>query len=56
MSERPRPVLNQVNILATDWAASLEFYWLLGVEVPEGASTRRGPAHGTRRWRWMEAG
>jgi catechol 2,3-dioxygenase-like lactoylglutathione lyase family enzyme len=31
-----RPLLNQVNIVAGDWEASLAFYRLLGLDVDDG--------------------
>jgi predicted enzyme related to lactoylglutathione lyase len=36
MDSDQRPVLNQVNIIARDWDASLAFYRLLGVQVDSG--------------------
>jgi uncharacterized glyoxalase superfamily protein PhnB len=31
----PRPVLNQLNLVARDFAATLDFYRRLGVEIPD---------------------
>ena len=35
----PRPVLNQLNLVARDFDRSLAFYRRLGVEIPDGHSS-----------------
>jgi catechol 2,3-dioxygenase-like lactoylglutathione lyase family enzyme len=40
-----RPVLNQLNIVARDFDASLAFYRRLGIDVPEGPKTPDGIRH-----------
>jgi catechol 2,3-dioxygenase-like lactoylglutathione lyase family enzyme len=42
----PRPVLNQINVIARDWDASLEFYRLLGLEL--GGGSEWPPSSGAR--------
>lgn len=49
MKDQQRPVLNQVNLLATDWDATLAFYRLLGFDAsteddfpPESAARHAG--------------
>jgi uncharacterized glyoxalase superfamily protein PhnB len=44
MAEVP-PVLNQLNLVARDFDASLDFYRRLGVAVPEGVSLPDGTRH-----------
>lgn len=41
----PRPVLNQLNIVARDFDATLAFYRRLGVEVPDGVTSPGGIRH-----------
>jgi len=36
MDATPGPILNQVNVVARDWDASLAFYRLLGLDVAGG--------------------
>ena len=40
-----RPVLNQLNIVASDFAATIEFYRCLGVDVPDGFASPDGIRH-----------
>lgn len=40
-----RPVLNQLNIVARDFAATLDFYRRLGVNVPDGFASPEGIRH-----------
>lgn len=40
-----QPVLNQLNIVARDFDATLAFYRRLGVAVPDGASSPEGIRH-----------
>lgn len=35
MSDGPHPLLNQVNLVVRDMAATVAFYRLVGVEIPE---------------------
>ncbi|HEV7666212.1 MAG TPA: VOC family protein [Chloroflexota bacterium] len=46
MDETQRPVVNQVNLIARDWHASLAFYRLLGIAVTDGDEFP--PASGAR--------
>jgi len=46
MDTHPRPVLNQVNIIARDWDAALAFYRLLGLDVGTGVTF--GPTNDAR--------
>ena len=39
------PVLNQLNIVAKDFDATLEFYRRLGVNIPESAKSPQGIRH-----------
>lgn len=41
----PKPVLNQLNIVARDFEATLRFYRALGVDVPDGSATPDGIRH-----------
>lgn len=47
MSDRTRPVFDQLNIVSGDSEASLRFYRQLGVEIPEKAiwRTQTGAHH-----------
>ena len=40
-----RPVLNQLNLVARDFNATLAFYRCLGVDVPDGSSSPEGVRH-----------
>jgi len=40
-----KPVLNQLNIVAQDFEATLAFYRTLGVEVPDGSASPDGIRH-----------
>jgi len=40
-----RPVLNQLNLVAGDFEATLRFYRALGVDVPDGSITPDGIRH-----------
>lgn len=40
-----RPLLNQLNIVARDFDATLAFYRRLGVDVPDGANSPGGIRH-----------
>lgn len=40
-----RPVLNQLNIVARDFDAAIEFYRRLGIEVPDGVASPDGIRH-----------
>jgi catechol 2,3-dioxygenase-like lactoylglutathione lyase family enzyme len=45
MDNDARPVLNQLNIVARDWDASLAFYRLLGLDVSDGLEFGPGARH-----------
>lgn len=53
MDDDQAPVLNQVNVIAGDWEASLAFYRLLGLEIsgggefPPGTGSRHAAVHMT---------
>lgn len=40
-----RPVLNQLNLVASDFEASVRFYRTLGVEIPDRPATPDGVRH-----------
>lgn len=40
-----RPVLNQLNVVARDFNATLAFYRRLGLDVPDGSSSPEGVCH-----------
>ena len=40
-----RPVLNQLNIVARDFNATVAFYRRVGLEIPEGSSSAEGVRH-----------
>jgi uncharacterized glyoxalase superfamily protein PhnB len=40
-----RPVLNQLNLVARDFEATLAFYRRLGLEVPDGSASPAGVRH-----------
>ncbi|MEO8605724.1 MAG: glyoxalase, partial [bacterium] len=41
----PKAVLNQLNIVARDFDATLAFYRALGVDAPDGAASPDGIRH-----------
>jgi uncharacterized glyoxalase superfamily protein PhnB len=40
-----KPILNQLNLVARDFGATLAFYRRLGVDVPDGAANPDGVGH-----------
>jgi uncharacterized glyoxalase superfamily protein PhnB len=44
---RPKVTLNQVNIVARDFDATLRFYRLVGLEIPEPMAQPPGALHAT---------
>jgi uncharacterized glyoxalase superfamily protein PhnB len=44
---RPKAVLNQVNIVAKSFDATLKFYRLVGLEIPEPLAQPPGALHAT---------
>jgi uncharacterized glyoxalase superfamily protein PhnB len=44
---RPKVRLNQVNIIAKDFEATLKFYRLVGLEIPEPMAQPPGALHAT---------
>ena len=43
--ETARPVLNQLNLVARDFSATLAFYRRLGLDIPDGSSSPEGVRH-----------
>jgi len=41
------PILNQLNIVTKDFDQTIEFYRLLGVNLPDGVSLPDGTRHTT---------
>jgi uncharacterized glyoxalase superfamily protein PhnB len=47
--DRPKVTLNQVNIVARSFDATLKFYRLVGLEIPEPMAQPPGALHATAR-------